>query len=93
MADKVIRFGEIDTSKFTVADMLLIEDSQSGKNVFHAMTELLSRHMENEDGSPMPEPQALKLLKSLSLDNFSLAAQAFGEAIKRKALPPVRSDG
>ena len=91
--DKVIRFGEIDEGKLTVGDMLLIEDTQTGKYPFHNMTELMAGHMVNEDGSDMPNDAALKLLKSLSLNDFKKVSEAFREAIQRKAIPPVRSEG
>ena len=83
-----IRF-EIDTDNLTVADMLLIEDAQDNKRPFHSMTDLLARHMVDGAGNKLDSGAALAALKSLSMADFLKTAKTFGEAIQRKAVPPV----
>lgn len=85
-----IRF-EVDPQKLTVADMLLIEDVQDGLHPFHGMVELLSKNMTNPEGEPLEQAEAVKILGGLNMSDFNAAAKAFGEAIQRKAIPPMKN--
>ena len=85
-----LRF-EVDTSKLTVGDMLLIEDAQDGNRPMHNMIQMMERFLVDENGKPIPQREARRLLGELSIDDFQDTAQTFAGAIQRKAIPPAIS--
>lgn len=82
-----VRF-ELDVNELTAEDFMLIEDAADGVRPFSSMVKLMARFIADENGQLVGQEKGVEILKPLKMPEFNQVAQAFGEAIQRKAVPP-----
>jgi hypothetical protein len=82
---------DINVDEMTVEDMLIVEDVQDGKRPIHGMTDLMARYMTDDTGLLLGVEASMQRLRPLKMKELTTIAQAFGEAIQRKAVPPTIS--
>jgi len=72
--------------------MILIEDVQDGMRPYRTWKALLTRFLVNDSGKYYSQEQAARVIGGLNMEQLNEAIDAFTGALRRKAIPPKKSD-